>query len=281
MSALSVGATGGDCWRPVFWEPVVGTGERFTIGALVRINNVVTAHQIMRDDVLDCMFGKAATGVRALLQEALALVRLVAEAGFEEADVPMEGFLVGQPRYTKPGSISEALKVCALMHSSLSAMDYFDESDEADTPLPEETSRRFSTEVRASTLARRPELARAFGRTAVLTVGGLPVKFGFLSEVAIVHFSVFQPIRQAQSVRDARARLFELGRAKTMSSVRSVALITAVPRSDEPTLGPRSRESALAYAREIEREADEEELRFIPVTTVDEAASRLIDLASA
>ena len=126
----------------------------------------------------------------------------------------------------------------------------------------------------------RPDLASSFGRTGELISGGMAVKFGFLSPLAILHFTVLHPVRQSASVRDARARIFELQRGREIAGIRSAALIAAVPREDDATLGARQRELLRANRIEIEREADSVNLRWIAVHSAIQGAERVIEFAS-
>ncbi|TFZ05037.1 hypothetical protein [Ramlibacter rhizophilus] len=271
-------------WNPLFWEPVEGTGERLMAGVVLRFDGQWSAHRVIRDDTLEALYGKAAGSPKQLIEHALNLCQAVAEAGGQEAlgalEVPLMGLYVGQSRVTDAFSALEAVRQAALLHGSLAHMESWDDLEEADAPAPEEVNKRFATEVRDAVIHARPELAKNFNRAAKLLEGGVPVKFGYLSEVAVLHFSVLHPVRQAASVRDARARLWELSRAKTWAGLAKAALITAVPRADEVTLGSKQRDALRANQVEIEREADAVEMRVYAVTSVDEARSRVLELAA-
>ncbi|MBL8445641.1 MAG: hypothetical protein JNK52_16490 [Zoogloeaceae bacterium] len=268
-----------NCFAPVFWEPVEATGERLAVGAVVRFDNQVSVHRIIRDDILDCLYGKKAANTRILIDTAMQMVKIVAQASMESIACPVGGFSVGAPRYTEPKSIGDALRVCALMYSSLANINSFDELEESDAPAPEEASRRFSTEVRKVVTARRPDLADYFSRSAVLIDGGEPVRFGFCSHKAVLHFGLLHPVRQASGVRDARARLWELSRAREIAALQTAALIVGAPRMDDPTLSGKQIDALRRNLLEIEREADANAMRFFTATTVDAAADRVIEFA--
>lgn len=270
-------------WRPLFWEPVEGTGERLMAGVLLQFNNQWTAQRLLRDDVLDSLYGQSASNPKRLIDEALRLLLTIAEAGGWEALSGMNESLLGlhpgKMRTTDALSVSDALRHAALLHSSLVHLDSLDDSEDADTSPPEEVNKRFATEVREIVLGSRPDLARNFNSLAQLINGGSPVRFGYFSPSAIMHFSVLHPVRQSASVRYARAKLWELARAKDLSGIANAALITAVPRDDEPTLGPKQRASLRENRNEIEKEADAVGMRLHAVTSVDAAAQKVLELA--
>lgn len=268
-----------DCFVPVFWEPVAASGERLLAGAIVRFQNQVSAHRILRDDVLDCLYGKRAAAVRTLLDTNLDMVRAVGEFDMGHIAAPMSGFSTGTPRFTEPTSVADALRVCALMHSSLANINAFDEMEDSDAPAPEEANRRFSTSVRETVCSRKPELERYFGLAAELVPGGEPVRFGFCSPHSVLHFSVLHPVRQAAGVRDARARFWELSRARELARLPLAALIMATPMENDPTLSSRQVGALRRNLHEIEQEADNNAMRFLAVHTVDAASDRVIEFA--
>lgn|GEM_PF-2727582 len=86
--------------------------------------------------------------------------------------------------------------------------------------------------------------------------------------------------RKNASVRDARAKLWELSRAVKVSGVARAGLITAIPRNDDPSIGLGQRESIASNRIEIEREADDAQIRLYSVHNAVEGARQLIELAT-
>jgi len=267
-------------WRPLFWEPVAGTGERIMIGVVHGFDGHWQAHRLIRDDVLQCLYGKASKDVVALLTHSLNLFAAAADAvhGIEELEYAMGALTPGPARSTEASSVNDLLRTAALLYSSLAQIDVYDDGDENDTPLPDEVSKRFSIEVREIVLGKNPKLAKGFGSGGRLTKGGQLVRFGYFSPEAIMHFSVLHPVRQSASVRDARAKLWELSRASEISGIKKTALIAAVPRADEPHLGENQRERLKANRSEIEREADDAEIRLHAVHSAEEGAEKVLAL---
>jgi len=269
-------------WRALYWEPVAGTGERIMVGVLYGFNGQFAATRTIRDDVLDCLFGKAAGGLRKLIDHSLTIYATASAAAssVEPLSASLGGLHAGPLRATAAATVSELLHTACLLYSSLGNLDKLDETEDTDAPLQEDVNKRFSTEVRDVVAERRPDLLPGFGRGGVLIEGGQQVKFGYFSPKAVLHFTVLNPVRQGASVRDARARLFELQRARAVAGVAQAALIAAVPREDDATLGARQRERIRANRLEIEREADAVDMRWYAVSTAIEGAERLIAVAA-
>jgi hypothetical protein len=190
------------------------------------------------------------------------------------------GIYPGELRNTAARSLHELLRTAALLHSSLANLDKLDELEEVDAPLPEEVNRRFSTEVKDIALAMRPDLLNYFGTSTELVPGGQRVKFGFCSPRVVAHFNVLYPVRPSASLRDARARLFELQQAKTLANIQLGALIGAVVRDDDATLSDRQRQQLRDARSEIASEASAAGLDYYPVTTAQQGAERIVELAA-
>ena len=270
-------------WRPLFWEPVAGTGERLMAGVLLQLGCEVIARRVIRDDVLDSLYGAASSRPRVLIEEALSLCRTIVEAAGDDGLLALQGPVLGlHPgayRETEALGVADALRQAVLLYSSLGQLDIADDEDD-DTVQPEEVNRRFTTEVRDAVLLQAPELARFFNRQATLHQGGSLVRFGFLSETAVMHFSIVSAVRQSASVSYARSKLWELARAKDFAGLPTAALISAVPKADDLTLGQKHRSKMASNLREIEREADDGAIRFLPVDTIERAVERVLELSS-
>jgi len=268
-------------WRPLYWEPVGDSGERLMVGVVHAYGGNGGAVRTIRDDVLDALYGQKSAGARNLLDAGLSMFAAMAETGpLDPLEHPMMGLYPGPLRRTAARSLGELLHTAALLYSSVANMDKLDELQEADAPQQEEVNRRFSTEVREAVALLRPDLLPGFGQGGVLVPGGQRVRFGYFSPTAVVHFTVLSAVRQAAGMRDARARLFELQRARDVAGILQAALIAAVPRDDDPTLGPRQRDALRANRAEIESEADAVGMCWHAVTAVPEAAERVIELAA-
>lgn len=269
-------------WRPLFWEPVSGTGERLLVGVVHGYDGHCGTVRMLRDETLDCLFGKRSQGARNLIEHGLALFRAAADAdtSLQVLSSALMGIYPGELRATAARSLHELLRTAALMHSSLANLDKLDELEEVDAPLPEEVNRRFSTEVKEIALSMRPDLLNYFGTSTELVESGQRVKFGFCSPHVVAHFSVLYPVRPSASLRDARARLFELQQARKLANIQLGALIGAVARDDDATLSDRQRGQLREARREIASEATAAGLTYYPVTTAQQGAERIIELAA-
>lgn len=270
-------------WRPLFWEPVAGTGERLMVGLVYHYASEWKARRILRDDVLDNLYGNASVGARKLIDVGLAMFHAAAKAAnsLEPLCTTMIGLHPGELRNTEASSESELMRIAALLYSSLAHIDKLDEEEATDTPGNEEATRRFSTDIKETVLKSRPDLAPCFSRTAVLVEGGNPTRFGFASSNVLAHFNVLSPLRAGASMKDARGRLFELQNGNAWAKLPHALLISALPRDDDPLLGDRQRRRSAEMREELAAEAAAVGIGFHPVTSANEGGKALLDLEAA
>ncbi len=150
-------------WRPLYWEPVSGTGERLMIGVVYGIAGEFRATRTIRDDALEGLFGKASVGLRRLIDHALASYQSAARAvsSLDPIGVSIAGLHAGPLRNTEAASAAELLQTACLLYSSLGNLDKIDDAEESDAPQQEDVNRRFGSEVRLEVAKTSP---RAHGR---------------------------------------------------------------------------------------------------------------------
>jgi hypothetical protein len=266
--------------RPIYFEPVSGTGERLAVGALVSGQGLIEAKRIIRDDSLEAMYGSKGANLANLIDFGLMTLAKLADDRLEQAPPPVAGLEAGEARHIFAASMADAFRTCVLMFSSLGSLQAWDEEQDENEDRAESASKLFYTRVRDATVALRPDFLGAFGRKVTLRASGKPMRMGFINERAVFQFGVLSPTNQHYGFRDAQSKLWQLYCVKDYARLPVAALIFGVPREDDPTLSDRARRSIQADISEIEMEADSYGLRFLPMTTVDAAAQEVISRAA-
>jgi len=267
-------------WRPLFWEPVSGTGERIMVGVIYRHSAGWQTARILRDDVLVALYGKAAAGARTLIDSAMSVYLAAAQASdsLENLGVSMWGLHGGDLRATAAESAAELLRIAAMQYSSLANLDTLDELEESDQPTTEQAVSWFSTDLKEAALRSNPTIADNFGKRAVLVQGGSPVRFGYASHNLLAHFNVISPMRSGASMRDSHGRLFELQQGREFAGLSKAVLISGFTRDDDPMLGNKQRQRNQEMRQELASEAASVDVEFHPVLSASEGATRLLEL---
>lgn len=251
-------------------------------GIVVDFDGEITAHRLIRDDVLNALYASKADNIRKLLDTGINLICASSKISGLESLPNLMGLFAGETHKTQARTRLEAIRHAVILYSSLCTLDNVSDAsdDEQEIILVEDVNKNFAAKIREKTISSRPDFTGLFNRMTPVSDNGVPVKFGFLSDNAIVHFSVLSPIYQSESVRKARAKLWELQCAREYSSIENAALIMGVPREDDATIGSNQLDSAKRNRDEIEREADKWSLRLFHVTSPELGSERLKDIAA-
>ena len=135
-------------------------------------------------------------------------------------------------------SVGDLLRIAALMHSSLANLDKIGGMDGADLPLAEEVNRQFRNR-RAQPRARPPPRA---GRRLTPCTAATRRSLASRRRPPSRTSGDAQPdTPRTEPARCARAHLRAAALPRNHPSRQGAALITAVPRDDDATLGDRQR----------------------------------------
>jgi hypothetical protein len=114
-------------WWPVMLETVPGSGERITIGHVVRAGSGQShARQGVPPAVLSAMFGEAGKSMLMVVVQAVTALQTQLDAGVrvEELSMPFGGMALGQPRDCLAHDLNEVFDVAARLGGAFSASQF-------------------------------------------------------------------------------------------------------------------------------------------------------------
>lgn len=264
-------------------EPVAGSSERLHVGALVEYEGNVVAKTLIRGEVLRCMYGTAGDGLAQMIETTVNILgKIGIEHGWDAAisSIPLANFSLSEPRSSYASSESDLLRQIVLMHFSLSVLADEGGNSPEEQPTPErEVNLQWTTRIRNAVQVARPDLSLYFNREATLVDGGVPVRFGFLSPRLAAHFGLIRPTGQAQGMKDARAKMWELSLARERNQSLCAALVFGVPQLEDVTLSDRQRSQIEANTGELHQEAQQRQVTLRTVQTVNDAVAAVLELA--
>ena len=266
---------------PIYLEPMMGSGECFTV--LVAVVGATGAQVIpaIRPAVIRAMYGIKAShfnGLVTLLQESLHDY-LEKWRSFDGWRPPLAGAKIGDVRSLLADDADHALRQLVLLHASLSAVD--DSDDDQDTNTEEPLDAYWWKDVKSAVVARCPALAPGFHVQIDGRVAGYRFRLGFFAQGLVAHFGLARPDRLSNDSRDLKAKLWELQAVRAhRSDIREASLVLCAP-TPSPLYGIRQLESARVLVNEIQKEAVDRQLLLHSVTTTEEAAEFLIQRIAA
>ncbi len=264
-------------WAPIYLEPIAGSGERIAVAIVVSDEGGTEVVRTVRDEAIRSLFGAKRAHVSAMIEAALAHARR--QEIPDGIRFPMSGFVLGD--WNEASSRQERFGVLRqAVYRSCFLANIEDLEGDEEYLSPTESTKQWLTMVRKEVIQKRPELSSGFNHEIELIAGGVPPKIGFIFERRAANFDTLRPNSISSSMKSARAKLYELTKVKERGLLDVGRLILGAPRQDDITYGEKLLAAAARAQRELEHEAEADGLAVRHATTVDQAASEVLDLAA-
>jgi len=261
-------------WRPLFLEPLPGSGERICIGVAGTDGTLFETIPVSNLNRLSTVYGRAS----ASFEWAAKLVLLeiggaIDRAGLDDLRVDgIEGLHIGPARIGVGRNLKDLLFLALQQSSALEATQATEAELESEGPI---RPGPVANAVRQIVVGVRPALRANFGRTFRPTGSRRPTAFGFVGQHLVANFASLgseSPQALANQVDRAKARLWDLEQlqkgvlsdafGQPMQHV-SFELLACPPagtvHSATPSIGARQLRDA---ADTLEREADKFDIRW-------------------
>jgi hypothetical protein len=262
-------------WRPLYLEPLPGSGERVCIG--VTGSDGFRAQTLAVSDLrrLSATYGLASASFEWAARLALLEIKgAIDRLGLEDLSVDgVEGLHIGPARTGVGRSLDDLLSLALQQSSALEATQEIDAETDSESSI---RSGPLVATIRQLVVGIRPTLRANFGRTFRSVGARRPTAFGFVGRRLVANFASLgseSPQALANQVDRAKARLWDLEQlqkgilsdslGQPMKHV-SFELLACPPwkntkRSGAPSIGTRELRDA---ADTLEKEADKFDIRW-------------------
>lgn len=268
-------------WRAIYYEPVSGSGERWTVGIAAADAEGEEIRDTLSPLTLKCLFGEARTHVKAMIDFALDDLRAQLQSGtLLEAITPaLEGVFLGppSPAASQRGRLG-VFRQAVYRSTALAAMDGLEQEPNEETA--QEQLGSLETRIRLLVTGRKPALERFFNVKMPLFPDGEPIRYGFLRPGRAAQFELLRPDGLGYSRRAARAKLYELAKLRLVEPSYQAAMILATPRDEDLLYSDQQLANAKRSLRELTREAQSDAIALFPAHSDTEAAESLIRFAA-
>lgn len=248
-------------WRAIYWEPVMGSGERICIGCVTAIDGKIKAHKAIKPGVLTALYSANGAPVEIMLDRGFSILnRLAVTRSIASVDAPFYGTFLGDVAQAHVDTEQELVQVALLMTSSMCNMSDPGQLDEAEPASDggKKVNHQFITRVRTQVASLRPDLSPFFNVEAKMLTKKRPVRFGFLSDGLVAHLGLLQPGNLNGAVRNARGLMAEVRMAHIAREEQgAAALVLGYPPLTSANLGSADREAIADSLEELRLEAVE------------------------
>ncbi len=280
-------------WAPIYIEPMVGSGERLTIGVAVANPENFIIVPVASLDRLRCLYGKENEALIYAATTALdsftGILAREGQTGLETWATPFEGIIKGSIRAGAGDSLEEIARNALMLCSSL--VEKLAESDEESEGEKEGMSEgRLERLVKEKVLSSRPMLENAFGAVFQPSSNVRKTKIGFVGQRIVANFSLLAPSYLGRQVKEAKAKLWDLAQVQEYVHAQEFNLSPELSRfelllnrvrDDDPQYSDRQIASIQEAVNELEIEADKKEILCRPLLSPDEIAAVIIEAEAA
>lgn len=268
-------------WRSIQVEPIPHSGERITIGTVVKgEDQALMAAKLVLVHNLKKIYGKE-FGTR--IGDALELCVNAAEKFYSLNPLssswspPLEGFYLGKENSTLAKDFEEGWLVSAMHSSSFSVAFDAEKAKNANKPdvtAPEDWRKRIIEAVKMS----RHDFNHCFQRKVSIQGSGVPFRFDFYSENYAAHFDAISENGSLQhTLVRAQSKLWQLDRLRDGDALFRPAMCELLLETPESKTGS---DEVDDFVGELKYEASKRELGLYASNSSAEAARHLIEQAA-
>ncbi len=267
-------------WRSIQVEPIPNSGERITIGAIVKgTNNNLIAAKLIPSNKIKALFGHK-FGSRII--GALNICVSSAEDYYANNQLsniwlpPIEGFYVSNITSSVSENLEDGLFRAAMHCSSYcvsTEVDKINDESNSSVSTPESWRKNITEEV----IKARADLANNFDvKVAIQGDIGVPLKIGYISPTYAAHFdAISKPQGIQQALVRAQSKLWQLDLLRDKGQLFQpdiCELIFRVP------IAKNENESSLLidFTEELKYEASRREIELFATDLASAAAKHLI-----
>lgn len=269
-------------WAPIFVEPMIGSGERFTFAiAACTPDGGVAVERVIRPEVLRALYGKKAKHFAEMLASAEEAVTLALHQN-TEARFPADGFIMGSFRAARGASLQDLVEQGRMMCASL-ATTTINEQHASDAEEDERATGRWARKVQIHVTTTAQDLNPFFSREWKPRDRAIASRFGFFNGHYVAHFGVVRRDNPTSSLYHLKARLWELAAAQNdeFTTITGRDLLLAKPKLAAATISLATREKVRDVVDQVTAEADRHQIYVLDTDSVEAASRRLYAQARA
>lgn len=267
-------------WAPIYFEPIIGSGEKLTIAVVaVGRDGEFKIRPSIKRRVVKAMYGNKSDQFNALIE--LVIYSLTSHLcndnakTLEEWNVPMHGVALGKIRNTSSSDIDGVIKQAVMLTSSLASLDFYSNDEENDQCS---SNYNWPKSLKEITIFNHPNFYCYFDRSLDFVSYARAAKIFFLSERSAINTERLRPNHIGTDLDKNKARLLDLFAVKDHDFfTRSThELIVYRPTEDDDIIfnekQMRKLDDALLTLREV---GDKHSIIVTPVNNTRQALRRI------
>lgn len=264
---------------PVYLEPMMGSGEKFTViiaacseDGTVRVCNAIRPH------VVKAMYGNKHNQFNSIIELLIKSLEnhLNVHKNFSGWVSPIVAARLGEVFQAQSSDMTGVLRQAVQLTASLSSLDFFSAEDENDDKYSSENT--WANQLKAKIIYEKPSFEQYFNREFKVDGQARAAKIFYLSSNVAINTDRLIPTNLASHLDRNKARILDLLSVKDhdMYERKTFEFLVYRPQDDDPTYGKPQFIKLNEALHTLQEIGDKHSIRVVPVTTVQQAANRLI-----
>ena len=248
-------------WAPVFAEPIIGSGERYTVGVVATGDDgSAKVERTVRLGVLRLLYGTQAAGFGDMIDAVLQHLEQALRGGQPAAKLPLNGFILGPFRRARDTGLDGLIEQARIMSASLHGAR--GQHDITAVEVDELASARWTEQIKTLVVERTPDMSTYFDRAVLVPQTAFSIRFGFYTGRYAAQFGVIQRRSPRASLYHLKPRLWDLSQVTRdlAGDVEARELLLHAPDLKHPDMSENQRRTVRDVLNEIEHEADKKDI---------------------
>ena len=273
-------------WQPIYFEPVLGSGERITI-AVVAIGNTgeFQVIQAIRTELLECLYGNRASHIHSMINLVIASSHkcISKYKNLLEWQAPFSGLILGEGVQALDKDLNGIVRQAIQFSSSLSSLAIDAERDDDEQVQPRKYASQFATNIQKELKIINPSLNDCFNQKIKVSGSDVMTSYGFMNELYASNFGLLLPTRMSTSLNSVKAKIFDIEALKKSNYLmmpEHFEMIIGTPSLDDPTLSEKAVIRLKNTLEMVEELALKEDIKVFRVNTAIDAANHINSVAA-
>ncbi|WP_392565832.1 hypothetical protein RHO15_09730 [Utexia brackfieldae] len=265
-------------WAPIYFEPIAGSGEKFTIAvAAIAESGEYKVKQSIRQHVVKAMYGNKSDQFTSLIDLIISSLsaHLDKTKQFNNWIAPIQGVSLGNIKNTASTDMLGVLRQAVMLTASLSSLDFYSNDDEIEQYSSDNT---WSKQVKDLVVNNHPSLDIYFNKSFKVVSEARAAKIFFLSERTAINTERLRPSNIAIDLDRNKARLLDLFAVHDYDYFfkrNTHELIVYRPLEDDPTFSKQQMKRLKDALLTLEEVGDKHSIIVTPVSTPQQALKRI------
>lgn len=256
-------------WRPIYFEPIVNSGERITILIVVKSENNFNYYEALHDNVIDNLYGNQSLHLKNLIK----MVKNHLEKNFGNLDNCIEGVYPGEWHKSSSKDIKGVArqglhKSASLGSLAIEELFTFSESSENDV-----IEQNWTNKIKDEFLKSNPSYEKAFNYSVQISKN-VKIRCGFHSARYSAKFNVCT----AKTIHRIKTSLMDLKILEENKLANRLDLILYLPPVDDLIVTSKMRDKMDENIYQLKKQCKDSIIDIYPCATEKDGAVRLSDM---